>query len=77
MRGKICVKCGLMTEGLKTEDDFIKAGWMWGNLTFKNGAEVAFSLCPECKKDNNAVPYFKSGWAHKAGEKSGDAPKSD
>jgi len=69
MRGKICACCGLMSEGLKTEEDFIKAGWMWGNLNFKNGAEISFSLCPECKTKDGSIPYLKEGWAHRASEK--------
>jgi hypothetical protein len=65
MKGKICINCGLMSENLKTEDEFIDAGWMWGSLNFVNGANISFSLCPECKK-TKCVSFMDKGWAHRA-----------
>lgn len=69
MSGKICVKCGLLSERLKTTEDFTNAGWLWGSINYKNGANITFALCPECRNDANAIPYLKPGWAHRASDK--------
>lgn len=46
MTGKICIKCGLMSENLKAMEDFVKAGWLWGTIKYKNGGTETNATWP-------------------------------
>lgn len=63
MAGKVCIKCGLLSPRFKSDDEAEKAGWMWGDLRYTNGAILKFDVCRNCKKEK--IPFLEPGWTHK------------